>query len=780
MLDNIFSSSGNVWAGLIGGAIAIPVLIHLINLVRHKTVPWAAMKFLLDSHQRNRNHIRLKQALLLLARIATLLLALLLLGQVGCHQDRIARLLGGRSTHHYVILDDSFSMAHRGDNNRPNAPTAFDHAKRTLSLIAERAKDRQNQKFTLLRYSKIRTQSNAASITPADIDNILVDSQFDSLLETVKGTLEVSWLNIGIEAALTRTKTLIEQRTDENAIVYVLSDFRERDWRSSPTVTDDLAEVRRAGGAIELINCAEKSSANVAIVSLKPAGNVRVAGSPLMMELQVKNFGRQGVSKLQIFVSTTSYDQATTPEQLSQRQQDLPTVFIAEIAAGQTQTRLFPVFFDTPGKHVVTAAVDTESSGDGLTADDRRQCVVTFEPSAKVLIIDDAMQRHSNFISLALNPTPGKVGFTGIEPVFQTKAFLRDCDIEDLSAFDVTFLLDVDSLDDSAVRKLKTFCRSGGGVGFFAGPKSDLEFYNRLHEQGQGIYPIEFDQTVEVIEDVDSKTGNNDLQPANHPIFAPVNGQESTLLDLVSIEKVIAPTRSWLLKKPPTAEVIATIRGNAKRPLFVTGLFGQGRVIACTTTAGPMWNNWARNATFPPILLLMHDYLSAGRYSTIELDVQTPFLINEDSRSILPNAKLLRPVAKSQPRTIVELKLKPTGDGRLVNQISGQPGTQQDDEFEVQRPGIYEVWMQNIDGSPSVIRKGFNLDVTQSDLQPIKPAALATSLKLAQPTITDHSSFLPQPEIRPASSLTRVFLVLMILILVAEQTLAYLCSYHQS
>jgi len=38
MLNNLFTSSPAMWAGLICGMIALPILIHLINRVRHKRI----------------------------------------------------------------------------------------------------------------------------------------------------------------------------------------------------------------------------------------------------------------------------------------------------------------------------------------------------------------------------------------------------------------------------------------------------------------------------------------------------------------------------------------------------------------------------------------------------------------------------------------------------------------------------------------------------------------------------------------------------------------------
>ena len=82
------------WGFLIALA---PVLIHLINMMRHQRVKWAAMDFLLKSYKKHRKWVWLKQLLLLLARrhfyfgrnnitdISTLVLKKLP-SSLGCHE----------------------------------------------------------------------------------------------------------------------------------------------------------------------------------------------------------------------------------------------------------------------------------------------------------------------------------------------------------------------------------------------------------------------------------------------------------------------------------------------------------------------------------------------------------------------------------------------------------------------------------------------------------------------------------------------------------------------
>src|SRR5271156_3662496 len=53
-------------------AAAIPVAIHLFFRSRYRTVPWAAMKFLLTSVEQTSRRVKFQEYLLLLTRIAVL------------------------------------------------------------------------------------------------------------------------------------------------------------------------------------------------------------------------------------------------------------------------------------------------------------------------------------------------------------------------------------------------------------------------------------------------------------------------------------------------------------------------------------------------------------------------------------------------------------------------------------------------------------------------------------------------------------------------------------
>jgi len=546
MFSNLFTSSPAVWGSLIAGLVALPIIIHLINLVRHKSIEWAAMEFLLKSHRKNRNWVWLKQMLLLLSRIAILLLGLFLLSQVGCENDRIAALLGGRSTHHYVLVDDSFSMS-----DRDNQGSAMDRARSTISQIISRARSRNNHRLSLLRYSAFDAMDDSEMLVPSfDIENEVVDSAFARQAESSITGIAPSSYSISAQRSLESVAELVKARNQENAIVYLLSDFREKDWHENSSVAAAFESLSDSGAAVEMIRCVKTVHANLAVTNLRPIGNVRVAETPLMMEVTVSNLAQDVAKRIQVKVSSSVYDRpAPGSTDAASAVEELPTVFIESIEPGQSETRIFPVYFGGVGKHSVMASI----SEDAVATDNTRHCVVDVQSNANVLIVDSSNRLNADFLSLALNPN----NMTGIRSEVKTADFLRNATTETLSRFDVVCLCDVGQIDETAIKNVRQFVSKGGGLVYFAGPNTNFGFFNlAFYEDGNGLMPVELADTMEVDEREDGMAA--DIVAERHPIFAPVNDVRNSLLDLVVIKKIVRPTFTWLQSPPPYDVTIYT------------------------------------------------------------------------------------------------------------------------------------------------------------------------------------------------------------------------------
>src|SRR5918992_709111 len=119
------------WAGL--AAVSIPVIIHILNRRRYKTVTWAAMDFLLRALKKNRRRLRFEQWVLLATRcLVVFLLGVALARPLACENQSAAG-IGGRTGLNVFVIDNSYSMAYEA--NRPDAKTHLDQAKKIAKAL---------------------------------------------------------------------------------------------------------------------------------------------------------------------------------------------------------------------------------------------------------------------------------------------------------------------------------------------------------------------------------------------------------------------------------------------------------------------------------------------------------------------------------------------------------------------------------------------------------------------------------------------------------------------
>ena len=209
----------------------LPLLIHLINMMRHKRVEWAAMEFLLASYKKHRRWVWLKQLLLLLLRVFIIGLIVAMLAQWDPGKSWLTR-FGAKETHHFLLLDDSYSMGELANGN-----TAFDRALTIVGRISSQASERSNQRFTLLRFSKasgataLVEEMSSHMNNVADFSGAFVDSDFPERLSDRQKDMILT----GRTMALCRSATVTDfncKSPDQHRNVYLISDFRQNDWET--------------------------------------------------------------------------------------------------------------------------------------------------------------------------------------------------------------------------------------------------------------------------------------------------------------------------------------------------------------------------------------------------------------------------------------------------------------------------------------------------------------------------------------------------------------------
>ena len=186
-------------------AAAIPVIIHLLNRRRHKTLQWAAMQFLLKATRESRGKKKLRHILILTARtlgIACLAFAVarpMIGGLLGCGASQLDTVI--------LILDRSPSMEITADNTTAS--------KRALAIdrVRDAMKSLDATRLVLI---------DSASNTPQDIPSP------DSLADITSTRATDAAANI--PSLLQRAAEFILETQPGKTEVWIASDMQQADW----------------------------------------------------------------------------------------------------------------------------------------------------------------------------------------------------------------------------------------------------------------------------------------------------------------------------------------------------------------------------------------------------------------------------------------------------------------------------------------------------------------------------------------------------------------------
>ncbi|MEX2139879.1 MAG: CARDB domain-containing protein, partial [Pirellulales bacterium] len=707
---------------------------HLINMMRHRRVQWAAMEFLLVSQKKNRTWVLLKQLLLLLMRMGAVAAVALLVAQPQL-RNRLGGWFVGSKTHHVVLLDDSFSMS-----DSWGGTSAFEEGKERVLAIARQAEQQNTpQEFTLLRFSRAARTGRAME---PDLREA-VGANFAKTVEDKLETLKVSELSVGPADALDSALQLIEDSPDQHLEIYVVSDFRANEWNEADDLRERLKEFNEQGVEPKLVACVDAARPNLAITSLKPLPGTRAAGVNLVMEVTVHNYGIDTAKNVTI--------------QLKEDDKTRPTETIEELAAGKSQTRTFEVKFTTASQHRIEARLQA----DGVVADDARYTVVDFAPSVPVLLIEGderaigSKESDSYYVANAISPEPA---LTGIKPQIEPRQFLRT---KPLAEFHAIYLMNVERLEETEIAALTEYTKAGGGVVFFTGDRTQAADYTkRLYRDGEGIFPVPLAGPVLLEEPISERTP--DMEVSAHPIFGKFAGDRNPFITAVNVTRYMAVQRNWKPAADSTAKVIARLRNGA--PLIVERSFGEGRVVAVLTTAGPAWNNWARaNPSYIVTLQQLQAHLSLWKQGDPARQVGTPLVMQVPAANYVPEIGMVTPLEGT--------------DGMFTAK-----GTVENDRLAMtldntEKSGIYEARLTTNEGQTESLEYAYNVVPTEGNLAVVNEQEMSDRLgdvvyeyhRAGELAVTGSDA---------GQKLSETILYLLVALLIGEQLLAYSASYH--
>ncbi len=282
----------------------------------------------------------------------------------------MAFLLSQSTTHHYFIVDDSVSMGDTSSNG-----SAYQAAVGAIQSIARSAANGDGTHLvSVLRTSRAtgapsadgaqdknaagekNTEASISADSIADLFARSIPSDPSALLSKLMSS-QPSSLDCTPADAVSLLRPVIQANPSEKAIVYLLSDFRQKDWSNAVELQQQFLAMPSDDLELQLIDCVPERHENLTLVSIQPQQEVLVAGVPALINIAVRNNGVSPVRNVTVRVTAVDYSDTTntpkTTAAYSGLVSELPPLLIDRIDSGETVTRQVQILFPQAGSHVI-------------------------------------------------------------------------------------------------------------------------------------------------------------------------------------------------------------------------------------------------------------------------------------------------------------------------------------------------------------------------------------------------------------------------------------------
>ena len=576
-LGPIEFGSSLMW--LWGLAAALPLLIHLLNRRQYQEQTWAAMEYLLRAMKKNSRRIQIEQLLLLLIRAMILILAALAWMDLIWSNASIGPVaVGGGNTHTVLVLDGSYSMqTNTGERSR------FARAQQLAAEVIDAAA--RGDAFTLVLMGEPpRKVIGEPVFDPQDAKQEIADLRPPHAGANLAASLAV------VEQLLTGVGEY--QRRITNQRVCIFTDLGSTTWGEAASGDSD-ARLRRIAqqAPLTLFDVGQDGVENVAVTSLAKQEPYVVAGRPVSLVAQVKNFG--------------SGDRANYPVRL--KVDDRPAgEKLIDIPAGGEATVVFNHEFGSPGEHHVRAELPT----DALEIDNSRWLSVPVRPSMNVLVIR-GKPGAGDHVAFSLGTGRPSEQIVHVDVAAENALVERD-----LAEYDAVFLANVARLGRDEAAVLHQYVMSGGGLIIILGDQINVESYNRQFFSGEDTPRLLPAKLVGF-----SASGDWRFDPRGyeHPLMDAFRGHGNTGLLTRPIWKYVK------LDVPAASEAQVALWLDNGDPAIVEEQIGRGRVLVMATTASdhskdrtvnpPMnWSSLLSWPGLPPLMQEMFALAASGKY----------------------------------------------------------------------------------------------------------------------------------------------------------------------
>lgn len=669
-------------AGLAAGAAlcVLPVILHLFMKQKPKRIIFPALRLIRERQKRAKKQLKIKNWLLLAARMLLLILMALALAQPTLNSESSLG-MGEVATAMAFVFDTSLSMDYtdRGKDR-------LAEAKLRAGEVLKRATDD----------SEIYVFDSAVPVKP---EHSLTPA---GALKRIDG-LTLKAANRPLNTALVQASQVVGASKLPRREVYVLTDLTASAWElTSARTTEELNKLHEAKAKVAtyVLQLAPKEVKNAAITAVELSNSTPAEGEPV---------------EIQATIRATGPDKAQRVAELyldGDRKRDQKVV---ELPANGEQVVTFVTSAKLdPGLHQGTIKLSGGGGTDNMAFDDVRHFTFRSQPATRVLVVAPT-DNDGDFVANALSPAaPGgddPAGGPGGGSAAPASSFRVERQTPDqfsrpggapLKPYAAVFLLNIRGLSPSDWGRLREYVNGGGGLVVAPGDRADPAGYD--NPTAAALLPARLDGRPT---DKDTSFGK---AAYNHPLFS----RFPRLIDPVLTSTAIY--HHWPVRADKAATTLLSY-ADGTPALLERIIPGQrpGHVLLWTTplarqparTAPGAWNEFPARWAFLSLMLETVPYLSGVAGERLNYEAGQDAILAVDPARRAPNYVVQGP----DPKVTERLTLSATADTLVV--------------AAPQKEGQYKVEGQAADGSKRRLGFSLNPPAAESQLAPIKPENLA-------------------------------------------------------
>ncbi len=565
--------------GLAGAA--IPVILHLLNLRKLRTIEFSTLTFLKELQTTKIRRLKLRQFLLLLLR-TMIVVAIVLAFARPAMKGNIVGSVGTRAkTTAVIILDNSLSMSARN---------------------AEGELLKQGKEFALHVVDLMKEGDEAFLIRSSEFPSPLTETPLHdkTMLKTLIRETEYSQRSYSFDEGFSLTKQLLDKSQNTNKEVYIFSDFQKTSWRSKKESTQKLFGENVRIFVSRFVTEQSNSSIDTVLVQTK----IIEQNKPLNVSVTVKNFGAQKIDDAAVSIFFNE-------KRVAQKNLSLET--------WGSSTEIFSIVPNLSGW--INGYAELES--DALDEDNRKYFSFYVPEKISVCFVSES-EKDIQFPLLALNTSEDSTrSLFDIQTIFHSQLSRIN-----LNNVDVLVLSNMSLISKEDAGQILSFTQRGGGVLFFPGDKSDIVNINSTFISTFNIPPVQAilrgqnNSVVSTVENIDY----------NHPLFSGVFENEKTKQS----QKVFESPEIYSLLQRTTGKEGATIISVVNNfPLLSEYKIGNGKLLVYSIAPTLEWSNIPLKGIFVP---LIH---RSVLYCAIGAENASSFIVGDEPQIRLSNKKVL-------------------------------------------------------------------------------------------------------------------------------------------